>query len=226
MPAESAESALDYLKEKTPGRDLHGSPDAGHGRPAGRARDQGPARARRDPDHDVHVPGGRDIQRPGARLGRRRRAAEIDPPHRRHQGAVPAPASAGSPHRRAFRARGGRTDCRHAKARHRRRRAHAQPIEALLKEQNLELRRFVVSTLDAWTHRIVAEVAPERPGRHRRGGGRGRAPTALEDLALGRRHRLGSRRARGRRTSLLAGAQSRPNRPSAPSRRSRPRTRR
>jgi len=34
-------------------------------------------------------------------------------------------------------------------------------IEALLKEQSLELRRFVVSTLDAWTHRIVAELRPK-----------------------------------------------------------------
>jgi CheY-like chemotaxis protein len=33
-------------------------------------------------------------------------------------------------------------------------------IEALLKEQNLELRRFVVSTLDTWTHRLVAELRP------------------------------------------------------------------
>ena len=41
--------------------------------------------------------------------------------------------------------------------------AHAQPIEALLKEQNIELRRFVVSTLDAWTHRIVAELRPSAP---------------------------------------------------------------
>ena len=41
--------------------------------------------------------------------------------------------------------------------------ASAQPIEALLKEQNLELRRFVVSTLDAWTHRVVAELRPSDP---------------------------------------------------------------
>jgi len=34
-------------------------------------------------------------------------------------------------------------------------------IDALLKEQNLELRRFIVSTLDAWTHRIVAELRPK-----------------------------------------------------------------
>jgi CheY-like chemotaxis protein len=33
-------------------------------------------------------------------------------------------------------------------------------VEALLKEQNLEMRRFVVTTLDAWTHRIVAELRP------------------------------------------------------------------
>jgi CheY-like chemotaxis protein len=35
------------------------------------------------------------------------------------------------------------------------------PIEALLKEQNLELRRFIISTLDTWTHRIVAELRPK-----------------------------------------------------------------
>ena len=33
-------------------------------------------------------------------------------------------------------------------------------IDALLKEQNLELRKFIVSTLDTWTHRIVAELRP------------------------------------------------------------------
>jgi CheY-like chemotaxis protein len=33
-------------------------------------------------------------------------------------------------------------------------------IEALLKEHDLELRKFVVSTLDTWTHRIVAELRP------------------------------------------------------------------
>ena len=33
-------------------------------------------------------------------------------------------------------------------------------VEALLREQNLEMRRFVVTTLDAWTHRIVAELRP------------------------------------------------------------------
>lgn len=37
-------------------------------------------------------------------------------------------------------------------------------VEALLKEQNLELRKFVVSTLDTWTHRIVAELRPREPG--------------------------------------------------------------
>ncbi len=36
-------------------------------------------------------------------------------------------------------------------------------IDALLKEQNLELRRFIVSTLDAWTHRVVAELRPKEP---------------------------------------------------------------
>ena len=41
--------------------------------------------------------------------------------------------------------------------------APAQPVEALLKEQNLELRRFIVSTLDAWTHRVVAELRPGDP---------------------------------------------------------------
>ena len=39
--------------------------------------------------------------------------------------------------------------------------ALAQPtMEALLKEHDLELRKFVVSTLDTWTHRIVAELRP------------------------------------------------------------------
>jgi CheY-like chemotaxis protein len=41
--------------------------------------------------------------------------------------------------------------------------AAMQPVEALLKDQNLELRRFFVSTLDAWTHRIVAELRPSEP---------------------------------------------------------------
>jgi CheY-like chemotaxis protein len=41
--------------------------------------------------------------------------------------------------------------------------AAPQPIEALLKEQNLELRRFVVSTLEAWTHRVVSELRPIDP---------------------------------------------------------------
>ncbi|MEX1085368.1 MAG: response regulator [Steroidobacteraceae bacterium] len=34
-------------------------------------------------------------------------------------------------------------------------------VEAMLKEQSLELRRFIVSTLDTWTHRIVAELRPK-----------------------------------------------------------------
>jgi CheY-like chemotaxis protein len=38
-----------------------------------------------------------------------------------------------------------------------------QPVEVLLKEQNLELRRFIVSSLDAWTHRVVAELRPKEP---------------------------------------------------------------
>jgi CheY-like chemotaxis protein len=41
--------------------------------------------------------------------------------------------------------------------------AAVTPVEALLKEQNLELRRFIVSTLDTWTHRIVAELRPKTP---------------------------------------------------------------
>ena len=41
--------------------------------------------------------------------------------------------------------------------------AAVQPVEALLKEQNLELRRFIVSTMDAWTHRVVAELRPKDP---------------------------------------------------------------
>jgi hypothetical protein len=41
--------------------------------------------------------------------------------------------------------------------------ASAQPVEALLKEHNLELRRFIVTSLDAWTHRVVAELRPKQP---------------------------------------------------------------
>ena len=41
--------------------------------------------------------------------------------------------------------------------------AAAASVEALLKEQNLEFRKFVVSTLDTWTHRIVAELRPRDP---------------------------------------------------------------
>ena len=108
----------------------------------------------------------------------------------------------------------------------RRRRRHAQPVEALLKEQNLELRRFVVSTLDAWTHRIVAELRPSDPVViDEEDGARARRP-ASRDLALGRRHRVGARRARGRRHSSTGRRASRPSRPNARSRRSRPRTRR
>jgi CheY-like chemotaxis protein len=33
-------------------------------------------------------------------------------------------------------------------------------VEALLREQNQELRKFMTSTLEAWSHRIVAEVRP------------------------------------------------------------------
>jgi CheY-like chemotaxis protein len=36
-------------------------------------------------------------------------------------------------------------------------------LDALLKEQNLELRRFIVSTLDTWTHRVIAELRPREP---------------------------------------------------------------
>jgi CheY-like chemotaxis protein len=41
--------------------------------------------------------------------------------------------------------------------------AVAASVEALLKEQSLELRKFVVSTLDTWTHRLVAELRPREP---------------------------------------------------------------
>ena len=34
-------------------------------------------------------------------------------------------------------------------------------VEALLKEQNQEMRRFVVTTLDAWMHRVVADLRPK-----------------------------------------------------------------
>jgi len=36
-------------------------------------------------------------------------------------------------------------------------------VEAMLKEQSIELRRFIVGTLDAHTHRIVAELRPAEP---------------------------------------------------------------
>jgi CheY-like chemotaxis protein len=36
-------------------------------------------------------------------------------------------------------------------------------IENLLKEQNLELRRFIISTLETWTHRIVGELRAKVP---------------------------------------------------------------
>jgi CheY-like chemotaxis protein len=36
-------------------------------------------------------------------------------------------------------------------------------VESMLKEQSLELRRFVVSTLDTYTHRIVTELRPKQP---------------------------------------------------------------
>jgi CheY-like chemotaxis protein len=36
-------------------------------------------------------------------------------------------------------------------------------LDALLREQNLELRKFIVSTLDTWTHRVVAELRPRDP---------------------------------------------------------------
>jgi CheY-like chemotaxis protein len=38
----------------------------------------------------------------------------------------------------------------------------APSVEAMLKEQSLELRRFMVSTLDTWTHRIVGELRPKQ----------------------------------------------------------------
>lgn len=36
-------------------------------------------------------------------------------------------------------------------------------VEAMLKEQSIELRRFMISTLEAHTHRIVAELRPKEP---------------------------------------------------------------
>ena len=41
--------------------------------------------------------------------------------------------------------------------------AGSPSVDALLKEQNLELRKFIVSTLDTWTHRVVAELRPRDP---------------------------------------------------------------
>jgi CheY-like chemotaxis protein len=36
-------------------------------------------------------------------------------------------------------------------------------VDAMLREQSQELRRFIVSTLDTWTHRVVAELRPREP---------------------------------------------------------------
>ena len=201
--ADSAEAALDYLKEGRPDVIFMDHLMPGMDGLAGRARDQGQSRPRLDPDHDVHVPGGRDLQRAGARLGRGRRAAEIHP-------AIDVTKALYQlqllPDRRDDEPSGleaiGRAACR---PRVPRRRRGWQPVDALLKEQNLELRRFFVSTLDAWTHRIVAELRPSEPqvvaddedaaapARRRRGPGAGCSPRCL------------ARGARLRRPPLLAG---------------------
>ena len=79
-------------------------------------------------------------------------------------------------------------------------------IENLFKEQNLELRRFIISTLETWTHRIVGELRAKVPDEaeepechwHRSG-------AALAALALGHRDSLGGPRIPRRRAALLAG---------------------
>ncbi len=170
--ADSAESALEYLKDRPPRRDLHGSPDAGHGRPAGGARDQGESRALRDPDHDVHVPGRarstaarRALRAPSAccrnRSGpstSRRRCTSFSSCR---TGATASPPALEAVDGEATRAR--------ARAGGRRRR---QSIEALLKEQNLEtaaIRRLDARRLDAPHRRRAAPEASSRSKGRRTG---------------------------------------------------------
>ena len=59
-----------------PGRDLHGSPHAGHGRLPGGPGHQGRAADRHHPPHDVHLAGRRAVREPGACARCGRRAAE------------------------------------------------------------------------------------------------------------------------------------------------------
>ena len=135
------------------------------------------SRPRRDPDHDVHVPGGRDLQQPGARLGRRRRAAEVDPAHRCHQGAVPAAAPAGPARRRAFRARAGRRAAAGRGCGPGSHRGHAAGRGAAegSESRTPPLLRLDTRCLDP-SHR--RRTAPERPRRHRRGGAAATCPRA------------------------------------------------
>ena len=94
--AESAEQALEYLRAEPSGRDLHGPPDARHGRVPGRAGDQERPADRDDSAHDVHLAGRRAVREPGARARRRRRAAEDRAAGRRLARALPAAPAAGS----------------------------------------------------------------------------------------------------------------------------------
>ena len=102
--AESAEAAIDYLTQQPAGRDLHGSPDARHGRLAGGAGHQERSAHRHHPDHDVHLPGGELYLGQARALGRDRRAAQADQAHRRLQGALPAAPGAGPAHAASSRA--------------------------------------------------------------------------------------------------------------------------
>ena len=63
---------------------------------AGGAGDQGQSADRHDPDHDVHLAGGRAVRRPGARARRDGRAAETGAAGRCIEGVVRAASVAGS----------------------------------------------------------------------------------------------------------------------------------
>ena len=132
----------------------------GHGRLSGRAGHQEQSAHRDHPHHDVHLAGRRAVRRPGARARAPSaccpsRSSRLDVSKILYQLHL-------LPERRddepsALEAVGGETRRESAKP------AAPVSIEDLLKEQNLELRRFIISTLDTWTHRIVAELRPKVP---------------------------------------------------------------
>ncbi len=163
------------------------------------------------PDHDVHLAGGRAVRRAGARARRHGRAAEAGAAGRRVEGAVRVASVAGSARLaepalvpvevgdgcdRPERAGGGP------------RRLPLPPdwgrrIEAAVKQQSVDLRRFIVASLDSFAARFEADLRravptpPAAPAPRTR---RGRT-AALGDLALGAR---GGRPVPARRTVRAA----------------------